>query len=86
MEYRVCCCSLAGTKACENCNNNTASSEFNFNLSGTITKESLKLAEISYTPVLQYWCPVCSAVLDKWQRYCHVCGSKMKWKDVENAE
>ena len=88
----ICNCSLAGTEACENCNNNPNipnptiiwptptiySNPLDNNAIVKILKDNKK------APVIQYWCPDCDAILDKYQKFCHNCGLELDRDRLED--
>lgn len=76
----ICNCTLAGTNACNNCSNNN--SIYNNKIQLEIIKEINKNKEAH--PVTQYWCSECDALLNKYAKYCHNCGSKINWDNVED--
>ena len=87
----ICCCSLAGTKACENCNNRTIITERTIDIFPNNYKPS-----INYIDFLQktgYWieepnenannrlewrCSNCNEYADWTYDYCPNCGAKME--------
>jgi len=83
----ACYCSLAGTAACKNCMNNP-----NANLNQTFTyltkiktyPYTVQKEEESNEPITQYQCLKCRTILNKFDRYCHNCGSKIDWSDFED--
>lgn len=68
----ICNCTLAGTDACNHCNNNNS----NDNL--------IKVTEVKIGyPVIQYWCSECDALLQKYDKYCHNCGAFINWNNIK---
>ena len=88
----ICNCSLAGTEACKNCNNNP------FKIKTAIPNQTMWTAtyysdpldnnkilkDNKKVPVIQYWCPDCDAILDKYQKFCHNCGLELDWDRLED--
>lgn len=37
-------------------------------------------------PIIQYWCPNCDALLNKYDKYCHNCGKPLNWDDIQEDE
>lgn len=83
----ICNCTLAGTDACKNCSNNYITTEYNINLNKpkimVIEKEFADIDHKEGHPILQYWCSECDAMLIKYSKYCHNCGIKINWDNVE---
>lgn len=81
----ICNCTLAGTNACNNCPNNSSVTEFSFKAPTKIIveKEFVDTEHKEGHPILQYWCSECDALLMKYSKYCHNCGIKINWNDVE---
>lgn len=104
MNYsQMCCCSLAGTAACDTCLNNPlkkynnypgphiTSSEV-FRLPYDYYKTSDKTSDKPKTsdnkpkpvkPTVQYYCSLCDAIVDKYDKYCHNCGMPIDWSEYE---
>jgi len=92
----ICYCSLAGTAACKNCMNNINSDmRFSRTYLPTVTftdevKHSFSYnvssddKEKSNKPSIQYLCSECDALIDKRDKYCSNCGSKIDWSDFED--
>lgn len=76
----TCCCSLAGTDACKNCN---AKSQNLIPSLWTLLQQQIPPQNKErLKPVIQYWCPKCDALLSKYQKYCHNCASPLDWADI----
>lgn len=81
----ACCCILAGTNACKNCNNyknyfgdsniNTYLEPMDYELHRTMKSPK--------KPILQCYCPYCESIVEKYDKYCHNCGEKLDWSDYE---
>lgn len=88
---RVCWCSLAGTKACENCANNDYKSGVYTGMNNIpITfPDEYVTPNKTYEPIkdnkpkITYLCPHCEAIIDKWDNFCHNCGKSINWKSFK---
>lgn len=82
----ICCCSLAGTDACKNCQNKSDSDGFNSMLHDAATFYKTNTVEIVQPQAryaIQYWCPKCSAKLSPFQKYCQNCAVLLDWEEYE---
>lgn len=75
----ICNCSLAGTEACDYCNNKLYDN-FGHNEIKIMNSSKINIGH----PVVQYWCSECDALLRKYDKYCHNCGCKIDWEQVED--
>lgn len=91
----ICCCSLAGTDACKNCQNKSnncagcgASADLPFNTIMTTINNWAPVAKypVKYVkPTIQYWCPECNALLTPYQKYCQNCAAPLDWSDISDG-
>lgn len=80
----TCSCSIASPKQCAICKgkiyeyekSNIVPNLESFHFPNTVTTLNLE-NEKEYAPTIQYWCPRCDALLDKYDNYCHNCGCKL---------
>lgn len=87
----ICCCSLAGTEACKTCYNkfdypsNTIPESAKISTSKVFTEYiQAPQKEKTSKPKIQYWCNECDALLNKFANYCHNCGVKLDWSEIDN--
>lgn len=80
----ICCCALAGTEACKNCNNK--SNQYVEYKTTYFTPEKYQInyykKDKKKKPILQYWCPDCDALLNKYDKFCHNCGIRLDWEGI----
>lgn len=81
----ICCCTLVGTEACKNCNNNKTNQYVEYKTT-YFTPEMYKIdyykKDEKKKPILQYWCPDCDALLNKYDKFCHNCRLRLDWEDI----
>ncbi len=95
----ICCCSLAGTAACQYCTNNPDYTNNMSNIKLSYDYSSLPYDHSSYeyiynhmheknkaNPIIQYWCSNCDAILTYHQKYCHNCGKEIDWEQILQEE
>lgn len=91
----VCCCSLAGTKACRTCSNNYFAEEIknpntynytNYKYIQYPSEWKESHTPIKIKPTIQYWCGNCDSALTSHQKYCHNCGKEIDWSDIFKDE
>lgn len=88
----ICCCSLAGTAACQYCTNNP---DYTNNMSNIKLSYDYGSRDNIYNrideknkanPIIQYWCSNCDAILTYHQKYCHNCGKEIDWEQILQEE
>lgn len=83
----ICCCTLANTESCKNCiNNNKTNSSSVYKTYFTpemYTIDYYKQRNKKKKPTIQFWCPNCDALLNKYDKFCHNCGNEIDWEEVE---
>lgn len=86
----VCCCSLAGTAACDSCYNKYSNQISSITVNH-ITPEMYKMdyyinqnKNKKVVPKRNYQCPNCDAILTIYQKYCHNCAVELDWEDILN--
>lgn len=88
----ICYCALAGTKACENCINNTSKSSVNIgvnNIPITFPDKYWPFYEM-YEPIednkpkVTYQCPHCEAMIDMGDNFCRNCGKSINWDNFKD--
>lgn len=82
----VCCCSLAGTRACLSCNNyanNITSIPYNHEKIIVPTIPNLIEQKEKIKPIKEYYCSNCESLLTIYQKYCHNCGKEIDWNNYK---
>lgn len=87
----ICCCALAGTKACDNCLNNGGFNTANiytntYRYTPYPSEWTTIHAPIKIKPTVQYWCGNCESILTLYQKYCHNCGKEIDWSEILKDE
>lgn len=73
-----CCCSLAGTKACDTCTNNPN----RWSDASTTTTTAISYDLGGLEPKKLFRCPKCNTEIKEYQKYCHECGQKIRWGGI----
>lgn len=80
----LCSCTLSGTTACLSCSNYKSMSELIKMIPNKSTEKPVFKKIKKLIPEVQYWCPECSALLNKYDKFCHNCGiGELNW-DIDH--